>query len=88
MKRLLIAIAAFFWTSIPAQASSNSSPHEIRQNDVVNRIVKIQQEYQTQQKSPRILDKLNITQWVNFPNFPNWPNWSDWNDNWNNWYNY
>lgn len=88
MRKLFLTIFTFFCTSASAQAASTAAPQDARVNEVTSRIAKIQQQLQAREESPKVLDNIRVTQWVNFPNWPNWNNWNDWNNNWNNWYNY
>ena len=89
MRKLLLTVFAFFYTATaPALAATAPPQQEDRENEITNRIVKIQQQLEAREESLEALNDIRISQWVNFPNWPNWPNWNNWNNNWNNWYNY
>jgi len=88
MRKLLLTVFTFFCTTAPAEAATTAPQQDALVNQVTSRIARIQQELQAREESPKVLDNIRITQWVNFPNWPNWNNWNDWNNNWNNWYNY
>jgi len=88
MRKLVLTIFTFFCTTASTQAASTAAQQEAPVNQVTSRIAKIQQQLQAREESPKVLDNIRVTQWVNFPNWPNWENWNDWNNNWNNWYNY
>jgi hypothetical protein len=76
IKHYALTVAAIFGAQL-SSAAANSTPQDASNNEVLNRVAKIQQESQSQNKTPEFLDNQQISQWNN---------WSDWQD-WNNWYN-
>ena len=77
IKHYALTVAAIFGAHLPSIAAANSTSQDASNNEVLNRVAKIQQESQSQNKTPEFLDNPQISQWNN---------WSDWQD-WNNWYN-
>lgn len=78
IKHYVLTIAAIFGVQLSSVAQANLTQQDASSNEVLNRVAKIQQEAQSQNKIPEFLDNQQISQWYN---------WSDWN-NWPNWYNY
>jgi len=77
IKHYALTIAAIFGAQLASVADANSTQQGTTNNDVLDRVAKIQQEAQSQNKTPELLENQQISQWYN---------WSDWQD-WNNWYN-
>lgn len=77
IKHYALTIAALFGAQLASAADANSNPPGTPNNDVLDRVAKIQQEAQAQNKTPESLENPQISQWYN---------WSDWQD-WSNWYN-
>ena len=77
IKHYALTVAAIFGAQLSSIAGANSTQQDASNNEVLNRVAKIQQESQSQNKTPEFLDNQQISQWNN---------WSDWQD-WNNWYN-
>jgi hypothetical protein len=77
IKHYVVTIAAIFGAQLSSVALANSTQQDASSNEVLNRVAKIQQEAQSQDKALEFLDNQKISQWYN---------WNDWND-WQNWYN-
>jgi hypothetical protein len=80
IKHYALMIAAIFGAQMPVVSQGNSTQQEAVGNEVLSRVARIQQESQSQNKTPEFLDNQQISQWNN------WSDWQDWQD-WNNWYN-
>lgn len=77
IKHYVLTVAAIFGAQLSGISGASSAPQDATNNDVLNRVAKIQQESKSQNKTPGVLHNQQISQWYN---------WSDWQD-WNNWYN-
>ena len=77
IKHYALAIAAIFGAQLSSVVHANSTQLGASNNEVLDRVAKIQQEARSQNNTPELLKNQQISQWSN---------WSDWQD-WNNWYN-
>jgi len=89
IKHYALTIAAIFGAQLSSVAQASSTPQDAADNEILNRVAKIQQAAQSQNKMPQFLDNQQISQWYNWPDWQDWQNWQNWQNwqDWQNWYN-
>ena len=73
--KITIALATIFGVNFSAPVHAKQTVPEKSSNKILERVVIIQETLDQKPEFRRVLDKLKISQWANFPNWPNWGNW-------------
>ena len=78
IKHCVLTIAAIFGVQLSSSVQANTPGQDTDNNEILDRIAKIQQESQAQGESPKFIESPRISQWNNWSDWQNWQNWQNW----------